>query len=75
MPAKDVRSPPGDGRNLRVLNPGEQQKQSENRFHVDGDEKERIDVEIHHATAGKARSRPAGAGYDRSNTAAAAKET
>ena len=44
-------APPGDRANLRVLDPGEQQQQSEDRFDIDRDEEERIDVEVHRAAA------------------------
>jgi hypothetical protein len=40
-------APPGDGADLRVLDPREQQQQPENRLDVDRHEEKRIDVEIH----------------------------
>ena len=41
------KTPPGDGANRHVLSPREQQQQSEDCFHVDRDQKQRIDVEVH----------------------------
>ena len=40
-------APPRHGGDGGVLRPGKQQQQSEDRFHIDGDEKQGIDVEIH----------------------------
>jgi len=44
-------APPDDGANLRILEPREQQQQSEHHFHVDRDDKERVHVEIHRAAS------------------------
>jgi hypothetical protein len=46
-------SPPRDGYDLRVLQPGKEQKHTKYCFHVDGDEKKRVDVEIHRANVSK----------------------
>jgi hypothetical protein len=42
-------SPPGDRADLRILDPREQQEQSENCFDINGDQEKCIDVEIHRA--------------------------
>src|SRR5438309_9982539 len=51
-------TPPGYCGDLRVLDPGKQQQEAQNRFDIDGDQKKRIDVEIHAATGKKEDPRP-----------------
>jgi hypothetical protein len=41
------KTPPRHGIDRRVLHPGEQQEQSEDRFHIDRDQEQRVDVKIH----------------------------
>jgi hypothetical protein len=45
--AKSARNPPRKGGDGGVLRSGKQQLQSQNCFDIDGEEKQRIDVEIH----------------------------